>query len=935
MQTQQEQQHIPIPIPMKQKPFTGGAAMARQKAIKKKTGKRIFRPGETAASVLEQEQQAKAKSKDFLPLKMNSLERFFACLLRSRASDFVMTLSSTAKDKTEDVASLQLWHTLCHRVGLIPPTERLRAVYDNHQTHFQARAALVLEEARHAIASSLRQFFVQRNKNNHKNKMHMLLTVSQLESANSYGHVKITLQNQQRSYTSKELYDLRPGGILAIRTNDNSNSNNINNNKDKNTLVLGVIVSSSRDQLESKKCFTILVFRPDDITIQQGNVLTVTVLAQLVTELRCFEALTTPQTRNIAFLHSLLGRPSAVHTRFHETPTDNVVAEQSSAAVTPSPANQHDQEIIALASTYFHLPQLNETQQQAATQFLHSKPSSLTLVQGPPGTGKSTLLLSIICRYLTESVQQVEQFGGDGKRLLVSAPTNKAVSVLATRYLSAIRHGTTCPCNAIVVGDADKLLGDSSNSDNSSPLRSIFLYTWLPDVIVGYTRIRAHFLPKTGNRSQLRNRNDSLSNVCQLAVQLQHRLTNSLPYLSKDILRWTQTIAQSMTALEQTGTPAPTVVDTITKLLNELQQMPNEAVWEQLLLSANVIFCTLAGAGSVVMKKTSRVDDFIVDEAAASTEAELCIPLHLRPARLLAVGDPLQLPATVLSPRAMKLGLATSLHERLMYQCQYPHVMLNLQYRMSASIARFPSHQFYQGRIGNGSNVTGPNYIQGGAQLLDRLPYIFLQINDGMEQQTHSNGSYSNRAEAMQIAELVMQLRQQNSQSSSSSSSATLWCSPDRLRVITFYQAQVILIQRCLEERGLGRSVLVATVDSSQGCEADIVLISFVRTKNAGFLTDDRRLNVALTRARYQLVCVGHGASLGAHRNAPTLQRLLADADERGLVRTPWRTTTTTTHQNNNWTANLDMFYGRDEDENARVLNHASTGPAPKKMRRT
>jgi hypothetical protein len=174
-----------------------------------------------------------------------------------------------------------------------------------------------------------------------------------------------------------------------------------------------------------------------------------------------------------------------------------------------------------------------------------------------------------------------------------------------------------------------------------------------------------------------------------------------------------------------------------------------------------------------------------------------------------------------------------------------------------------------------------------------------------------------------------MQLRQQHS--SSSSSSSTLWCSPDRLRVITFYQAQVVLVQRCLEERGLGRSVQVATVDSSQGCEADIVLISFVRTKNAGFLTDDRRLNVALTRARYQLVCVGHGASLAAHRNAPALQRLVADADERGLVRTPWRASTAT-----HWTARLDMFYGRDEDDDdARVLlDHASTGPARKRMRR-
>lgn len=198
-----------------------------------------------------------------------------------------------------------------------------------------------------------------------------------------------------------------------------------------------------------------------------------------------------------------------------------------------------------------------------------------------------------------------------------------------------------CPCNAIVVGDVDKLLGDTAgnrhhnNTNNyNNPLHSIFLYTWLPNIIEGYTRIRASFLP--GNA---RGQRDTLSVLAPLAVQLQHRLTNSLPYLSKNILRWTQKIAQSVVALQQTGTPAPTVVDTITKLLQELKDMPSEAVWEQLLLSANVIFCTLASAGGTVLRKTSRVDDLIVDEAAAATEPELCIPFHLRPTRLLAVGD--------------------------------------------------------------------------------------------------------------------------------------------------------------------------------------------------------------------------------------------------------------------------------------------------------
>jgi len=489
--------------------------------------------------------------------------------------------------------------------------------------------------------------------------------------------------------------------------------------------------------------------------------------------------------------------------------------------------------------------------------------------------------------------------------LLVSAPTNKAVSVLATRFLQAVRDDTNLPgCNAIVVGDADKLLGEDSHNNNNNPLRRIFLYTWLSTVKSDYTRIRAYFQPGYHGR-------DNLAALSKLAVQLEHRLTNSLPYLSKNILNWTRQISQSLASVTKGG-PGHGIVETTSKLLHELHEMPNEAVWEALLKSANVIFCTLASAGGTVMKKTTRIDDLIVDEAAAATEPELCIPFHLRPARLLAVGDPLQLPATVLSRRAIDLGLTQSLHERLMYKCDFEHTMLNVQYRMSVPIAQFPSRRFYRNQIGNGPNVsiiTGQrSEYSHGPRLLDRLPYTLLQT-DGTEQQ-HGGGSYSNRAEAKKIAELVSHLR----------GSSPDWSSSKRIRVITFYQAQVGLIQRCLREKGLN-NVTVATVDSSQGCEADIVLISFVRTgHDAGFLQDDRRMNVALTRAKYQLVCVGNWDRLGRMKGAETLRLLAADAEERGMVRSPL-------HNGNpqTLTARLDMFYGQQGDDDDE--------PAPKKMR--
>jgi superfamily I DNA and/or RNA helicase len=324
-----------------------------------------------------------------------------------------------------------------------------------------------------------------------------------------------------------------------------------------------------------------------------------------------------------------------------------------------------------------------------------------------------------------------------------------------------------------------------------------------------------------------------------------------------------------------------------------------------LLSSAHVIFSTLASAGNYFLKNAPPIDDLIIDEAAAATEPELYIPFHLQPTRLLAVGDPLQLPATVLSRRAIELGLSKSLHERLMYDCKYDHVMLNVQYRMHHEISSFPSQRFYENNIWNGSNVTSLEYEKG-ALLLNRQPYIFLQV-EGREEQGFG-GSYQNQMEAEMIVELISALQELTEASSSGE-----WCGSDRIRVITFYQAQVACIQKCLDEHGLGDAgVVVATVDSSQGCEADIVLISFVRSPcnkggdvdddeswsgmsssadvrlhSAGFLNDDRRMNVALTRAKYQLICVGNVRNFHRLPNATTLHLLAQDAEERGIICSP------------------------------------------------
>lgn len=163
--------------------------------------------------------------------------------------------------------------------------------------------------------------------------------------------------------------------------------------------------------------------------------------------------------------------------------------------------------------------------------------------------------------------------------------------------------------------------------------------------------------------------------------------------------------------------------------------------------------------------------------------------------------------------------------------------------------------------------------------------YSFLQV-DGREDQAHC-GSYRNVVEAHRVIELIQNL-------SSSAQNDTEWYSSEKVRIITFYQAQVALIRQLLRQRGLQR-VLVATVDSSQGCEANLVIVSFVRSNCgwrpsassgfcAGFLNDDRRMNVALTRAKYQLVCIGNAQAMNRMVAASTISGLVTDAERRNCI---------------------------------------------------
>ena len=72
--------------------------------------------------------------------------------------------------------------------------------------------------------------------------------------------------------------------------------------------------------------------------------------------------------------------------------------------------------------------------------------------------------------------------------------------------------------------------------------------------------------------------------------------------------------------------------------------------------------------------------------------------------------------------------------------------------------------------------------------------------------------------------------------------------------VVSPFRAQVVLLRKRLQDTG----VTVDTIERFQGGERDIMILSLVRSRGGSFVFDERRFNVAITRARRKLVIVAH-----------------------------------------------------------------------------
>lgn len=274
---------------------------------------------------------------------------------------------------------------------------------------------------------------------------------------------------------------------------------------------------------------------------------------------------------------------------------------------------------------------------------------------------------------------------------------------------------------------------------------------------------------------------------------------------------------------------------------------------EDVLGRADVITATLVGAAHYTVRNR-RYQTVVIDEAGQALEPACWIPI-LKGAKVVMAGDHQQLPPTIKSTAAAK-ELSNTLMEKAVALHPEAVVLLEEQYRMNETIAGFSSKEFYGGRLKAADAVAYWKLFE------EDRPLLFIDTAGCGFEEAHEGTRISNPEEAHF---LVKQLERYAEELKAFYAAENF----PSLAVISPYRHQVELLKEAVQNSAVlldvQHAVSVNTVDSFQGQERDAVFISLTRSNadaTIGFLSEVRRMNVAMTRTRKKLVVIGDSATL-------------------------------------------------------------------------
>jgi predicted DNA helicase len=465
------------------------------------------------------------------------------------------------------------------------------------------------------------------------------------------------------------------------------------------------------------------------------------------------------------------------------------------------------------ADDLFYPSALNDSQLVAVRHVIAAQ--DVAIIHGPPGTGKTTTLVQAILETIRRE-----------RRVLVCAPSNTAVDLLteklAERGVNVIRMG------------------------NPSRVSDLLLQHTLDAGVMAHpSYAKMHAMRQTAEQHR-----DTANELAKEGVRhfgfegRQHR----------------QQLREEARTLRQAA--------------DDLERFMTEDVLE----SVQVITCTLVGASHRHMRHLS-FETVFIDEAAQALEPGCWIPIA-KGQRIVLAGDHHQLPPTVKSEQAAREGLRETLFEKCIQRQPNTARMLTTQYRMHEQIMGFSSQKFYGGQLVPHASVRHASLEAYDLRFAPDLPVEFIDTAGCAYQEVAipESRSTANPEEAHLLLERLAQLLAPYDAAEHDEQQHT----PLSIGVIAPYRAQINYLKDAIEDSEvlngllLQRRLSVGTVDSFQGQERDIIAITLTRSNpqgEIGFLSDIRRMNVGMTRARRKLLLVGDSSTLGRH---PFFGELLA-----------------------------------------------------------
>lgn len=248
-------------------------------------------------------------------------------------------------------------------------------------------------------------------------------------------------------------------------------------------------------------------------------------------------------------------------------------------------------------------------------------------------------------------------------------------------------------------------------------------------------------------------------------------------------------------------------------------------------------------------------DACIVDEAGQCLEVLGWVALRDTD-RLIVAGDPHQLPPTILEPTLMQTAFSESFLDHCLRRVETAY-LLDTQYRMKSPIVAFSNTYFYEDKLQTPPLLTST----------EKHVFFYDTAGTGFEEEKTDEGTISNPGELT----LIRPWMEEHG------------ISAEQCAVISPYAGQVSRAKQVL-----GNALRISTIDSFQGQEQHTILLSLVRSNDRGeigFLKDYRRMNVALTRAKENLVVIGDSSTLG---NDPFFGQWLQHMEATGNYHSAW-----------------------------------------------